>query len=189
MNNEKASVTERKANYVNDNLDLVKGEIREAFPPENYELLVDFAARVFCEGAFMREEIKQFERVMKNMEWAKGGGADKDTLELLKETYKNNHLFKKVIHLDSLSGTFASWHRNKALHAHDKEAKKNVLEWWKADKAAGYKKKARIGEYQNKLKKLGLLPKVNTKSKNEQRQPDEENNYTYETIFHWLTNK
>ena len=91
------SVTERKANYVNDNLDLVKDEIREAFPPENYELLVNFAARVFCEGAFMQEEIKQFERAMKNMEFAKGGGADKDTLKLLQETYRKNHFFKKII--------------------------------------------------------------------------------------------
>ncbi len=77
----------------------------------------------------------------------------------------------------------------RARHAHDREAKKKVLKWWKDDKEKGRDKVDMIEEYQDKLSGLGLYPIGNNKSKSEQRQQDEEENYTYETISRWLANK
>lgn len=173
---------------MNDDLKRVEEKIREEFPPEKYELLVNFAAKLLIEGSIMKNERQDFFNAMFAIELARGD-YNKEAEEYVKEVFKKNSLFKAFMRLDSYKIKFHSWYMQRKRHKNDKEAKKQVLDWWKVDKEQGKAKTDMIQGYQNKLLAQNIYPVGNNKSKKEQREPDEEKKYTFEAISGWLTNK
>lgn len=156
-------------NVVENNIERIEDEIRKVFPLENYERLVNYAAKLFIESSIMKNERREFADAMLAIEFAKADG-NKEVLEQIKERFKENSLFKRVLHVNFYEGKFKSWNMNKAAHENDRKAKKLVLEWWKDDGQNHYLNKDGVIEiYQSKLNQLGLYPKCNTKSKIQNR--------------------
>ncbi|MBA3756110.1 MAG: hypothetical protein H0X02_07765, partial [Nitrosomonas sp.] len=116
MNDEKASekitlsveddeFEERKVNCMNDNLERVKYRIREVFPQENYERLVNYAAQLFIEGSLMNHERRDFFNAMLAIELTRADH-NKEEEEYVKLTFNNNALLKTFTRVDSYKTIF-----------------------------------------------------------------------------------
>ncbi len=174
---------------IDSDVDRAKQELKKRYKPEDYEALIEFAAKYFISDSRRRIEMDNFHQAMLNMEFAIANKDEEDLQRSIKEAYQENTLFKDVMRLISLTGTFKAWNMNRNLHADDKEAKQLVISWWAEDKKNGCDKTDKIAAYQTKLGNLKLYPKCNTKSKTEKLEEDEEKNYTYDAISRWLSNK
>jgi len=178
---------ERKIKYLNNNLERVKDKLREVFPPENYERLITYAAKLYIEGSLMDKERQGFIDAMFSIELARAD-FNKDAELIIKENFNNNCLVQKALHLEKYSAKFPRWDMQKKRHGHDREAKKLVKDWWKSDKEKGLVKDDVIENYQQKLFDLGVFPIGNNKSKQEERYEDEDKKYADTTISKWMIN-
>ncbi len=178
---------ERKIKSLNNNLERVKDKLREVFPPENYERLITYAAKLYIEGHLMDKERQEFIDAMLSIEFARAE-FNKDAERIIKENFNNNCLLQKVIHLEKYSAKFLPWDMQRKRHGHDRKAKRLVKDWWKSDKEKGLIKDDVIENYQQKLFDLGIYPIGNNKSKQEERYDDEDKKYADTTISKWMIN-
>ncbi len=115
---------------MNDDLNRVKEKIREEFPPEKYELLVNFAAKLFIEGSIMKNEMQDFSNAMFAMKCSIVVDNKKNQNEKEK-ILRNNKLFKKVIELENHKNmVIRSWKAGKKRHEENKFYKDYVTKDW-----------------------------------------------------------
>ena len=172
----------------NNDIDRARQALKERYSQSDYEELIEFAAKYFVSDQRRKIEMDNFHQAMLGIEFAKAD-KNKEAQKRVEETYKNNSLFEAVKHVNFYEGKFRSWGMNARRHASDRKAKELVLSWWQEDKEKSSNKDKMVEVYQKKLREIGLQPTCNTKSKTEKREKDEEESYSYETIFRWLAKK
>lgn len=152
-----------------------KQELKKRYKPEDYEALIEFAAKYFISDSRRRIEMDNFRQAMFNMEFAKADN-NKELQKSVEEAYKKNTLFQEVIRLTSYVGTFHSWNMNRKKHKNDNEAKELVISWWADDKKNGLSKVDVASGYLLKLQAAGIYPRKKKEC------------YTYDAVYDWLTN-
>lgn len=160
---------------IDNDVDRAKQELKKRYKPEDYEALIEFAAKYFISDSRRRIEMDNFHQAMFNMEFAKADH-NKELQKSVEEAFQKNTLFKEVIRLQSHTGKFHSWMMNRNLHANDKKAKELVISWWAEDKKNGSRKADVAGGYLLKLKDAGIHPSKKKVC------------YEYEAVYDWLTN-
>lgn len=160
---------------INNDVDRAKQELKKRYKPEDYEALIEFAAKYFISDSRRRIEMDNFHQAMLNMEFAKAG-RDEELRKSVEEAFQQNTLFKDVVRLNSLTGTFKAWMMNRKLHENDKKAKELVRSWWSEDKKNGSSKADVAAGYLLKLEEAGICPRKKKKK------------YEYEVIYDWLAN-